>query len=147
MARWYQALTDLTITHISEVDYKDQFNKIPPKTVLTHMEKSSAWLTKKRRWRAAELIWSVQKEHKQLDRAGEGASGKFWYVKHTDLQAVLDFAMSSNNRLQACGSVWTRTHCIPMGGSFSTQSADLHSSWALYECRRLLRSLSNLALH
>ena len=54
--------------------------------------------------------------------------------------------MSHNNRLQACGSVWTRTHCIPMGGSFSAQSADLHSSWALYECRRLLRSLGDLHL-
>ena len=144
VSRWYRALTELGITHTSEVDCKDLFDKIPPHTVVDHMQQASQWLTKCRHWRAKELILLVYKEHKQLDRAGQGAPGKFWHMQHQELQEVLNMEMSENIHLQACGSVWAHTHCIPMGGSFSAQSADLHSSWALYEGRKLLRSLGDL---
>ena len=54
-----------------------------------------------------------------LDRAGKQALGKFWYMPHNELQGVFHFKMSKNIHLQACGSIWCRTHCIPMGGTFS----------------------------
>ena len=57
---------------------------------------------------------------------------------------VLLFEMSENVHVQACGVVWSHTHCIPMGGSLSSQSVDLHSCWAIYESRRLLHSLGDL---
>ena len=62
--------------------------------------------------------------------AGQGALGKIWYMQHKELEEILNFEMSKNIHLQACGLVWSHTHHIPMGGSFSAQSADLHSSWA-----------------
>ena len=144
VSRWYASLDEIGVTHISEIDRKDQFNKIPPTTVLSHIDAASAWLTKRRRWRAKEIVWSIHKDHKQLDRAGQGASGKFWYMTHEDPCAVLKFEMSKNTYVQANGKVWGRGHCIPMGGSFSAQSADLHSCWGLYQARRFLRSLGSL---
>ena len=144
VSRGYASLDEIGVTHISEIDCKDQFNKISPTTVLSHMDAASAWLTKRRRWRAKETVWSIHKDHKQLDRAGQGASGKFWYMTHEDFCAVLKFEMSKNTYVQANGKVWGRGHCIPMGGSFSAQSADLHSCWGLYQARRFLRSLGSL---
>ena len=76
VSRWWHALRELNITHITEIDCKNQFNKIPPHVVLSHVAEASQWLSKKRRWRARELIWSIHKEHRQLDRAGQGASRK-----------------------------------------------------------------------
>ena len=144
VSRWWHALRELNITHITEVDCKDQFNKILPHVVLSHMADASQWLAKRCTRRAKELVWSIQREHKQLDRAGQGAPGKVWYLNHDQLEEVLRFEMIDNIYLRACGKVWGRTHCIPMGGSFSAQSADLHSCWGAYKGRRLLRSLGEL---
>ena len=42
-------------------------------------------------------------------------------MTHNQLEDVPTFEMTDNIHLRACGSVWSRTHCIPMGGSFSAQ--------------------------
>ena len=57
---------------------------------------------------------------------------------HEELQNARRFEMSENVHVKACGRVWLLTHCIRLGGSFSAQSADLHSYWALYIGRHLL---------
>ena len=44
------------------------------------------------------------------------------------------------------GQLWSRDKCIPMGGSFSAQSADLHSIWAAYTGRQEFRCLGALTV-
>ena len=144
VSQWYAALDELGITHISEINCKDQFNKIPRKPVLSHMPEAFDWLSKKRRWRAKQVVWSIQREHEQLDRAGQGASGNFWYISHDELRQVLSFEITDNIHVSTICRLWKRTHCIPMGGSFSAQSADLHGAWGLYKNRQLLRALGDL---
>ena len=54
--------------------------------------------------------------------------------------------MEHNNVVRAAGELWCRQGCIPMGGSFSTQAADLHSLWSVYTSRRLFYTLGQLCM-
>ena len=40
--------------------------------------------------------------------------------------------------------MWVRVGCIPTGGPFSSQSADLHSVWCAYKNRGKFRDLGQL---
>ena len=112
--------------------------------MVQHLKQASQWLTHRRRWRADELIWSVHKEHRRLDRAGKGASGKFWYLAHEDLVNLVTFDLTEHIHVWAGGELRHRLRCIPMGGSFSAQSADLHSAWGVFQGRHLFRKLGKL---
>ena len=79
-----------------------------------------------------------------VDRVGRGNSSKFWYIEHQNLTAKIEFELKHNNYVQAAGNVWKRPGCIPMGGSFSAQSADLHCQWEVYQNRHLFRELGTL---
>ena len=57
---------------------------------------------------------------------------------------TIEFELVNNNYVVAGGDVWQRPGCIPMGGSFSAQSADLHCQWGVYEHRHLFRRLGQL---
>ena len=144
VAAWFHWLPTICCSYLAELDCKDQFNHVPPRQVETHLQQSVAWLAKRRRWRMSEITWSVHKDSKKLDRAGKGASRKFWYVDHTELAKQINFELQNNNFVWAVGSVWQRTGCIPMGGSFSAQSADLHCQWGVYQHRNLFRGLGEL---
>ena len=80
-------------------------------------------------WRAATLVWSIHETNKSHDRAGEGKRGTFHVLSMNDLISLLEFSLSQDNVVVAAGELWRRTGAIPMGGSFSAQSADLHSVW------------------
>ena len=56
------------------------------------------------------------------------------------------FEMDHNNLVRAAGKLWTRTGCIPMGGSFSVQAANLHSLWGVYKNRQKVRALGDLQM-
>ena len=74
---------------------------------------------------------------------GRGNSSKFWYIEHQNLTAKIEFELKHNNDyVQAAGNVWKRPGCIPMGGSFSAQLADLHCQWEVYQNRHLFRELA-----
>ena len=124
----------------------DQFNNIKPSDIKSHFSQDSQWLTKRKRWRMEETTWSVHKECKRLDRAGQGNSTKFWYITHEGLVETVEWEMSNNTYIISAGKLWTRQDCIPMGGSFSAQSANLHSLWSVYTHRHLFRQLGTLKI-
>ena len=95
-------------------------------------------------FRSSELTWSIHKDHRRLDRAGKACAQGFRYVTHEDLIRLVEFDLTSNNRCTAAGQVWERDGCIPMGGPFSAQAADLHCVWSAYQKRGLFRRLGDL---
>ena len=82
-----------------------------------------------------EVAWSVHHSVIALDRARLGANKNFRYISHQDLPHYVSFELEKNNKCWSVGKLWSRTGCIPMGGSFSAQSADLHSIWDAYQGR------------
>ena len=63
------------------------------------------------------------------DRVGEGKRGSFHVLSVQELISVVEFSLSQDNVVVAAEELWRRTGTIPMGGSFSVQSAGLHSVW------------------
>ena len=110
------------------------------------MVKASAWLSAKRRWRMAEVIWSVHHMHSALDRAGKATATGFKYITHQQLTAIVGHELSKNNACWAAGTVWVRTNCIPRGGPFSAQGADIHSVWRVYQHKGLFHQLGTLTV-
>ena len=144
VSSWFHDLDSLGCRYISEVDCKDQFNNIKPEDVISHLTSACEWLVKKKRWRMSEVVWSVHKESKKLDRAGRGNSAKFWYITQGSLEDTVTWEMKYNNFILSAGNLWCRHGCIPMGGSFSAQAADLHSLWSVYIHKGLFRRLGTL---
>ena len=144
VAAWFQWLPSIGCSYLVELDCKDQFNHVPPSQVLSHLKGATDWLAKRRRWRMQDIVWSVHRESKRLDRAGQGKSSKFWYITQQRLMDTIEFELVNNNYVVAGGDVWQRPGCIPMGGSFSPQSADLHCQWGVYKHRHLFRRLGQL---
>ena len=138
---WGQGLHTIT-----ELDCKEQFNFVQPTDVQDHVVRASAWLRSKRRWRMSEVVLSVHHMHSTLDRAGKASAYGFRYITHGQLCSIVQHELSKSNACWAAGNVWVRTNCIPMGGPFSAQGADVHSLWQLYQHRHLLRSLGSLTV-
>ena len=144
MASWFHWCAENGFPPIAELDCKEQFNNIEPGTIEEHLKAGSEWLIARKRWRAKELTWSVHHAHTKMDRAGKAASGSFHYISHDDLVKIVSHELTHNNGCYSTGSLWARTNCIPMGGPFSAQEADLHSVWATYTGRGKFRSLGRL---
>ena len=124
---------------MSEPDCKEQFNFVQPADVC--MEKASSWLSSKRRWRMNEIVWSVHHMHSMLDRAGKATPSGFRYITHQQLCSIVDHELSNNNACWALGRVWVPPNCIPMGGPFSAQGADIQFLWQVYQHRGQFRPL------
>ena len=129
---------------LTELDCKEQFNRVRPEWVVQHMRDASSWLYKKKKWRSSQLTWSIHKDHRKLDRVGQACAKGFRYVTHEDLISLVEFDLTSNNRCTTAGQVWERGGCIPMGGPFGAQAADLHCVWTAYQRRGLFRRLGDL---
>ena len=119
MAAWFEWCGENGMTAIAELECKEQFNNIPPQTVIDHLHACTNWLKKRCRWRASELVWSVHHTHSRLDRAGKAASHGFRYVSHEALSGIVTQELTENNGCFGAGSIWKRTNCIPMSGAFS----------------------------
>ena len=146
VSQWFHWLDTINARFISEVDCKDQFNNICPTDIESHLTAASKWLAKRRKWRMTDIEWSIHKDSKMLDRAGRAKATKFWYITHAQMSDTITFEMHCNNFIRAVGGLWCRHGCIPMGGSFSAQAADLHSLWQVYSNRHLLRRLGSLTV-
>ena len=55
-AAWFQWAGGQGLHTVTELDCKEQFNYVQPADVEDHMDKASAWLSAKRRWRMPEVI-------------------------------------------------------------------------------------------
>ena len=93
------------------------------------LAESVKWLAKKRRWNTQELVWSIHRDNKALERAGLGISSRFTHLLHQDLESLVYFSLLAESYTQASGQVWSRTGAIPMGGLFSAQNANVRSIW------------------
>ena len=94
----------------------------------------------------SEVMWSVHHTAPALDRPGLGTSKSFRYILHQVFSEYVRFELQRNNKCWAVGKLWSRDLCIPMGGSFSAQSADLHSVWGAYTGRQEFRRLGALTI-
>ena len=87
----------------------------------------STWLSSRKRWHMQEIVWSVHKESRRLDRAGRGNSTKFWYVTHEAMTYTIMFEMHNNNFIKSgqgtVASGWMHPHVwvVLNAGSRSTQ--------------------------
>ena len=143
VAQWYRWIDSMGLTTLVGLDCQEQFNRVRPEWVVQYMRAASSWLYTRKKWRSSELTWSIHKDHRRLDRAGKACAQGFKYVTHEDLIRLVDFDLTSNNRCTAAGQVWERDGCIPMGGPFSVQAADLHCVWSAYQKRGLFRRLGD----
>ena len=129
---------------MSEVDFKDQFNNVLPTDIHDHLSEASEWLSKRKHWRMSEIIWSISRDSKKLDRVGRANSTKFWFITHARMtDDTIAFEMEHNNFFRAAGHLWCRQGCIAMGGS---HAANLHSLWSIYTSRRLFYTLGQLCM-
>ena len=87
---------------------------------------ASVWLKQRRRWRATTLGWSIHKENKKLDRAGEAKKSTYNFLSMDALIELVHFSLLQDNIVLAAGEPWCRSGAVPMGGPFSAESADLH---------------------
>ena len=146
MGAWVKQLATWEPACIGEADCKDQFNHVPPALVVQHLREASAWLKARRRWRATTLGWSIHKDNSRLDRAGPAKKGTFHFVSMEDLLDLVEFSLLHDNVVLASGEPWRRGGAIPMGGSFSAQSADLHCVWMCKKLVARLRQLGDLSV-
>ena len=130
---------------IGECDCSGQFNNVTPTSVMSNLSASVKWLAARRRWNANQLIWSIHRDNKKLDRAGKGTSSRFQSILHRDLENLVYFSLLADTYTQASGRIWSRTGAIPMGGPFSAQSADLSSVWGAKTRVGLMRKMGNLS--
>ena len=110
------------------------------------MKEASAWLKQRRRWRATTLGWSIHKENKKLDRAGEAKKSTFDFLSMDALIELVHFSLLQDNVVLAAGEPWRRSGAIPMGGPFSAQSADLHCVWCCKKFVHLLRRMGAISV-
>ena len=99
------------------------------------MKEAAAWFKAHRRRHASTLGWSIHKENSQLDRAGPAKKGAFHFMPMDELVSLVEFSLTRDNVVLASGEPWHPSGAIPMGGSFSAQSADLHCVWM---CKKMV---------
>ena len=144
IAPWVRQLGSWGATCIGEADCKEQFNRIRSDTTVHELRAASQYLHQRRRWGASEIVWSVHRDCKHLDKAGKAASSAFWHISHDELIQLVQFSLTEDNYVWCAGQLWQRTDAIPMGGSFSAQCADLHNIWALKETVSVMRKFGDL---
>ena len=66
----FRRTKSLGLNMLAELDCKEPFHQINPEWVTEHMKQASAWLHARKRWRSTDVVWSVDKDHRKLDRAG-----------------------------------------------------------------------------
>ena len=86
----------------------------------------------------------IHRDRRKPDRARKGASGTFWSRSRKDLVTMMSFELIGNIRVSAAVERKHRVRCILVGGSFSTQIADLHSAWGVYEGKHRFRGPGEL---
>ena len=132
-APWFTWTASLGLNVLCELDCKEQFNKVRPEWITDHMNNASSRLGARKRWRGTTLMWCVHYDHKKLDRAGQASGQGFCCIAHDTLLDQVSFDLMRNNYCAAAGSARVLRGCIPMGGPFSSQSADLHCVWGRTE--------------
>ena len=142
---WIHGLSDWECQVIGEADCSGQFNRVHPLSVMADFSAAAKWLAKKRRWKAQEMVWSIHRDNKQLDRARVGTTSRFVHLPHEAVENLVYFSLLTDTYSQASGMLWSKTGAIPMGGPFSAQSADLRSIWGSKQRNDLMRRLGNLS--
>ena len=141
VSKWYDWLDSVGCTFLSEVDCKDQFYNVHPIDIHNHLSEGSEWLSKRKHWCMSEIIFSVSRDSKKWYTVGRANSTKFWFITHAQMTNTIEFKMEHNNFVRAAVQLWCKQGCIPMGGSFFAQAANLHSLWSAYTSRRLFYAL------
>ena len=75
-----------------------------------------------------------------------GLPKKVLFISHMDEPvSLVEFSLAQDNVVLACGAPWRRSGAIPMGGSFSAQSTDLHCVWICKQMVSHVRQLSDVS--
>ena len=68
-----------------------------PKPVVQHLQESTEWLKRKRKWRATQMCWSISETDKHMDRLGKGTDFNFSVITHADLVHLIHFSLRHDN--------------------------------------------------
>ena len=60
-------------------------------TPMHDLTESVACPAQHRHWKATDLVWSIHRDNKELDRARKGTSSRFTHLPHTKLENVVYF--------------------------------------------------------
>ena len=105
VAAWLAWVNQQNMNSDTELDCKEQFNKILPSWVDSHMSEGIGFLTKHRRWRMAEVTWRVHHSMLALDRLGIGTNKQFRYLTHQELARYFSSELQKNNKCWAVGQL------------------------------------------
>ena len=98
---------------IGEADCTQQFDKVPPTSIVDSLKEAGTWLRKKKQRRAHETVWSIHKDNPAHDRAGMGQHTRFEYITQQQLEALVEFSLTKDIYAQATGQLWCRSASIP----------------------------------
>ena len=62
-----------------------------------HTCEAAAWLKARRRWRATTLGWSIHKENRRLDRAGQAKKNIFHFISMEQFISIVEFSLTCGN--------------------------------------------------
>ena len=102
---WIHGSSDWDCEVLGECDCSGQFNNISPTTVIQDPTESVSWLAQRCRWKATEMVWSIHRDNKKLDRAGKGTSNRFTHLPHTELENLVYFSLLTDTYTQASGKI------------------------------------------
>ena len=88
----FPRLSDWGCHVIVEADYSIEFNNIQPQDVTMTRSEAVTLLQKRRRWCAANTVWSIHRNNKNVDKAGTGTSYRFFHLAHTHLKNLMYFS-------------------------------------------------------
>ena len=109
LAEWVSALPSWKCQVIGEADCTQQFDKVPPTSIVDSLKEAGTWLRKKKQWRAHETVWSIHKDNPAHDRAGMGQHTRFEYITQQQLEALVEFSLTKDIYAQAAGQLWCRS--------------------------------------
>ena len=90
---WIHSPSDWHCTALGEADCSGQFNNITPLSVVKDLQESVRWLAKRRCWNVSELVWSIHRDNKNLERVGMGTTSRFTHIKHSELENLVFFSL------------------------------------------------------
>ena len=96
-----------------EADCTQQFDKVPPTSIVDSLKEAGTWLRQKKQWRAHETVWSIHKDNPAHDRAGMGQHTRFEYITQQQLEALVEFSLTKDIYAQAAGQLWCRSASSP----------------------------------
>ena len=104
MGAWVQQLGQWGAICIGEAACKEQFNVIPPSSVIDHIHQAAAWGKHSAHGGLPPLV-SVHRTNKKLDQPGEGKRGIVSIMSMAKLISIVEFSWTQDHVVVAAGDL------------------------------------------